>query len=201
MKAIDLAPEEVDMAPNESRDESNRLGDHQGRPTRVLEAPVFYLPAKLPAIGNRLAQPRKRIYIVEQNPAFREALTKILNEAEDLTVCGAASAVGQALSGIARTIPDLVLVEIGLVGKAGMELIRALRLVDATVKLLILSPHKEALHAARALRSGGDGYIMKQADPDELVSAIHDVLEGNIYVSEEVMEGNQGEGQRRRFLR
>jgi DNA-binding NarL/FixJ family response regulator len=201
MKAIDIISEEVAIAPNESGDEFKSFAEYRGRATRVLEAPVFQLGTKLPASGSKLAQPRKRIYIVEHQPAFCEALKQILNGAEDLTVCGTARAVAQALPVIARTMPDLVLVEVGLLGKAGMELIRAVRLVDASVKLLILSQHKEALHAARALRSGGDGYTLKHADPDEIVSAIHDVLDGHIYVSEEVMDPNQGEGRRRSFLR
>jgi len=57
--------------------------------------------------------------------------------------------------------------------------------------------HDEALYADRVLRSGGDGYIMKQEDSDEIVYAIHDVLKGRIYVSEEVMESTQGVARRR----
>jgi DNA-binding NarL/FixJ family response regulator len=84
-----------------------------------------------------------------------------------------------------------VLANINLPGKRGLELIKGLRSVNRSVKLLAISTHHEALHAARVLRAGGDGYIMKQEDPDEIVHAVHDVLEGRIYVSEEVMESSR----------
>jgi len=66
-------------------------------------------------------------------------------------------------------------------------LIQKLRAADAQVKLLVLSMHDEALYADRVLRTGGDGYIMKEADPEEIVHAIRDVLSGHLYVSDEVI--------------
>jgi DNA-binding NarL/FixJ family response regulator len=153
------------------------------------------------ALRNELGQPRKRIYIVEQNAAFREGLTQILNDSEDLTVCGTAGAVDQALPAIASAKPDLVLADISLSGKSGLESIKKLRSLDYSVKLLVISTHNNPLHAARALRSGGDGYILKQEDSDEIINAIHDVLEGRIYVSEEAIESRQGRGRSRSFRR
>lgn len=149
------------------------------------------------AAKSKSARRRKKIYIVEDHPTFREGLVQILNSAGDLTVCGMAGAVDEALRGIARTKPDLVLLDITLPGKSGLELIKGLRSVDRVVKLLVISMHDEALYAARVLRLGADGYIMKQEDPDEIVYAIHDVLQGQIYVSEEVMESKKGGGRSR----
>jgi DNA-binding NarL/FixJ family response regulator len=150
------------------------------------------------ALKSKLAQPRRKIYIVEDHPTFREGLTQILNSAGDLTVCGMAATADQALPAIARAKPDLVLVDISLPGRSGLELIKEVRSVDRSVKLLVISMHDEAIYAARVLRSGGDGYIMKQEDPEEIIYAIHDVLSGHIYVSEEVMESTRsGERSRR----
>jgi DNA-binding NarL/FixJ family response regulator len=134
------------------------------------------------------------VFILGDHPLFREGLTQILSNAGDLTVCGTAGAVVQALPAIARAKPDLVLADIDPPGKRGLKLIKELRSVDRSVKLLVVSMHKGALHAARVLRWGGDGYVMKQEDPDEIVLAIHDVLKGRIYVSEEVMERPRGGG-------
>lgn len=105
----------------------------------------------------------------------------------DLLVCGQAGSTEQALPAINRLKPDLVLVDITLPGKSGLELIQKLRAADARVKLLVLSMHDEALYADRVLRTGGDGYIMKEADPEEIIHAIRDVLGGHLYVSDEVM--------------
>jgi DNA-binding NarL/FixJ family response regulator len=131
----------------------------------------------------------RKIFIVEDHPVFREGLAHMVNHEEDLTVCGEAGDAEDALEEIARLKPDLVLVDISLPGQSGLELIKALRLRNGGIKLLVVSMHDEALYADRVLRAGGDGYIMKQEDPDEIIHAIRDVLEGHIYVSEEVMAG------------
>jgi DNA-binding NarL/FixJ family response regulator len=201
MKAIELTSEKVTVAPKASEFELNSVGVYQNPLTQSRGVPLCRLATQLTALRSKLAQPRKKIYIVQDHPAFGEGLTQILNDAGDLTVCGTASAVHQALPAIARAKPDLVLVDINLTGKGGLELIKALRSVDRPVKLLAISEHKEAPHAARVLRSGGDGYMVKQEDPDEIVNAIHDVLEGHIYVSEEVMESTRGGGRSRSFRR
>jgi DNA-binding NarL/FixJ family response regulator len=129
----------------------------------------------------------KRVFIVEDHPVFREGLVQIINDAGDLTVCGQAENAEQAIDAIPGLKPDLVLVDITLPGKSGFELIKEVRAQNGSVKLLVLSMHDEALYADRVLRAGGDGYIMKQEDPEEVVHAIRDVLGGHIYVSEQVL--------------
>jgi DNA-binding NarL/FixJ family response regulator len=133
--------------------------------------------------------PIKKVFIVEDHPVFREGLVQIINSEGDLTVCGEAEDAEHALEAIPSLKPDLALVDIGLPGKSGLELIKDLRARKGGIKLLVLSMHDEALYADRVLRAGGDGYIMKQEDPEEVVHAIRDVLAGRIYVSEEVLGG------------
>ena len=139
---------------------------------------------------NLKAQPpgsRRKIFIVEDHPVFREGLVQIISGEKDLRVCGEAGDAEHALQAIARLKPDLVLVDITLPGKSGLELIKELRSWNSQVRILVVSMHDEALYADRVLRAGGDGYIMKQEDPEEIVHAIRDVLGGHIYVSEEVL--------------
>ena len=131
--------------------------------------------------------PLQTIYIVEDHPVFREGLVQIISGEKDLSVCGEAGDADQALEAITRLKPDLVLVDITLPGKSGLELIKELRSRDSKVRILVVSMHDEALYADRVLRAGGDGYIMKQEDPEEIVHAIRDVLGGHIYVSEEIL--------------
>jgi DNA-binding NarL/FixJ family response regulator len=135
----------------------------------------------------RAAASSKKVFVVEDHPVFREGLAQILHKEDGLALCGAAGTAEQALKAIPRLKPDLVLVDITLPGKSGLELIKEIRAVNRQVKLLVISMHEEALYADRVLRAGGDGYIMKQEDPEEIVHAIRDVLAGHIYVSEEVM--------------
>ncbi len=136
---------------------------------------------KQPADG-----PQHRIFLVEDHPVFRDGLAKLLNAEADLTVCGEAGDAKTGLKNIRKLRPDLAVVELGLPGKSGLELIKEVRAAKLPVKLLVVSMFDEALYAQRVLRAGGDGYIMKQEDPEEIVSAIRDVLAGHIYVSEDV---------------
>jgi DNA-binding NarL/FixJ family response regulator len=134
----------------------------------------------------------KKVFIVEDHPVYREGLVQILRREKDLIVCGQAGDAEEALRDSLRLKPDLMLVDISLPGMSGLELIKELRALDREIKVLVVSMHDEALYADRVLRAGGDGYIMKQEDPEEIVHAIRDVLSGHIYVSEEVLARQSG---------
>ena len=129
----------------------------------------------------------KKIFIVEDHPIFREGLQQMISLESDLMVCGEADNATIALELIPSLQPDLVLVDLTLPGKSGLQLIKDLRALGLPIKMLVVSMHDEALYADRVLRAGGDGYIMKQEDPEEIIRAIKDVLAGHTYVSEEVM--------------
>jgi DNA-binding NarL/FixJ family response regulator len=128
----------------------------------------------------------KRVFIVEDHPVLRESLVRVVSSEKDLTVCGEASAADQAFKAIGQAKLDLVLVDINLADKSGMELVKELRALDGKIKLLVVSMHDAALYAHRALRAGGNGYLRKRGDPEELIHAIREVLAGRVYVSEDV---------------
>jgi DNA-binding NarL/FixJ family response regulator len=146
-------------------------------------ASVFMQASQDPA---ETAASKKRIFIVEDHPVFRQGLTHIINAENDLAVCGHAGDVTSAMDAIPELGPDLAVVDISLPGKNGLELIKELRAANSQIKILVVSMHDEALYAGRVLRAGGDGYIMKQEDPEEIVNAIRDILAGHLYVSEEI---------------
>lgn len=129
---------------------------------------------------------KNRIFLVEDHPVFRDGLSKLLNAEDDLAVCGEAANTTDALKSILKCKPDLVVIDIGLPGKSGLELIKEIRALKLTIKLLAVSMFDEAIYAQRVLRAGGDGYVMKQEDPEVIILAIRDVLAGHIYVSEDV---------------
>jgi DNA-binding NarL/FixJ family response regulator len=146
-------------------------------------------------------QVRKKVFLVEDDPVFRVGMVKVINQERDLEVCGQAEDAESAYGEIIRLEPDIVLVDISLPGKSGLALIKELRKVHRQVKLLAVSIQDEALYANQVMRAGGDGYIMKQEGPREVVDAVRDVLAGHIYLSEQVMakqeilcKGNQGIG-------
>ncbi|MGD1083638.1 MAG: response regulator transcription factor [Verrucomicrobiota bacterium] len=131
----------------------------------------------------------KKVFLVEDHPVYAEGLVEILKSEPGLAVCGQAGSAEQALRDIPGLKPDLVLVDITLPGMSGLDLIKRLRPKYPGIKLLVISMREEQLYAARVLRAGGDGYVMKQQDPKEIMDAIRDVLAGRIYVSDEVMDG------------
>lgn len=137
-----------------------------------------------------------RVYMVEDHPVFREGLAQVINREPDMEVCGQAGNADDGLEAILKLKPDVALVDISLPGKNGLALIRELRRTEKTLKILVVSMHDESLYADRVLRAGGDGYIMKQEDPEEVVQAMRDILAGHTYVSEEVMGSQKKSGKK-----
>jgi DNA-binding NarL/FixJ family response regulator len=132
----------------------------------------------------------KKVFLVEDHPVYAEGLVEILNSEPGLAVCGQAGSAEEALRDIPCLKPNLVLIDITLPGMSGLDLIKRLRAKYPEIKLLVISMREEQLYAARVLRAGGDGYVMKQQDPEEIIDAIFDVLDGRIHVSEVVVAGD-----------
>ena len=119
---------------------------------------------------------------------MREGLRAVVNREPDMMVCGEVENAAQALLAIPKLTPDLALVDVTLPGKSGMELVKDLKALHPGVAVLGLSMHDESLYAERMLRAGAGGYISKQQPPAELVRAIRQVLDNQVYVSKEVSE-------------
>ena len=132
---------------------------------------------------------KKKIYIVDDHPIFREGLAGIIRQQPDLLVCGEADSAERAFAQIPVLKPDLLLTDIGLSGKSGLELLKDLHAFQPGLAVLVISMHDEALYAERVLRAGGRGYVMKQEGPDKILHAIARVLAGQVYVSEKTSAG------------
>ena len=130
-------------------------------------------------------QPTKaRILIVDDHPTTRAGLTYLINHQMDITVCGEAENAAQALDLLAESKPDLMLIDITLPGKSGLELIKDVKAIRPDLTMLVISMHDESLYADRVLRAGARGYITKHEGGEKLMVAIRHVLSGKIYVSE-----------------
>ena len=129
---------------------------------------------------------KSRLLLVDDHPLFREGLRQLIERDADLTVCGEAATGAEALEGIARFKPDLVLVDISLGGSSGLDLIKAIRSECEELPVLVVSMHEESLYAERALRAGAMGYVMKHEPGKTVKAAIHKVLSGEMYLSEKM---------------
>lgn len=129
------------------------------------------------------AADRKRILLVDDHPIVREGLAQLINQSADLIVCGEAGETREALEALGRLAPDLAIVDISLRGGDGLELIKQASARWPSMPILGLSMHAEELYAERVLRAGARGYIMKQEATGNVLTAIRQVLGGNIYLS------------------
>ncbi|MBV9492076.1 MAG: response regulator transcription factor [Verrucomicrobia bacterium] len=128
----------------------------------------------------------KRILIVDDHPMMREGLRALIGRERDLDVCGEAETASEALEAALRLRPDLVLVDIALPGRNGLELIKDLHAIDAALPILVVSMHDELLWAERVFRAGARGYVMKREAGPIMIEAIRRVLGGRLYVTEKV---------------
>ena len=124
-----------------------------------------------------------QVLIVDDHPMMREGLAQLINREKDLVVAGEADSAAGAVEQTAQLKPDLVIVDITLPGRSGLDLIRDIHAVHPAALVLVVSMHEESLYAERVLRAGGRGYVMKQAGGKKLMEAIRQVLGGQIYVS------------------
>ena len=117
---------------------------------------------------------------------FRDGLQQLIDREADLMVCGDAAEATKALEGIGNSEPDLVIVDISLSGKSGIDLIKAIKDEYEDLPVLVVSMHEESLYAERALRAGAMGYVMKQEPAKVVKTAIRKVLAGDMHLSEKM---------------
>jgi DNA-binding NarL/FixJ family response regulator len=129
---------------------------------------------------------KKRIFLVDDHPLVREWLTNLIHQQPDLVVSGEAESGPQALQAIIEVKPDVAIVDISLKDSSGIELIKNLKQCCPRTTVLVLSMHEESHYAERALRAGAKGYIVKRETTRKVISAIRKVLEGKVYLSEEL---------------
>lgn len=126
---------------------------------------------------------KHKVFLVDDHPIVREGLAQLINKENDLTVCGEAGDVSDALQAITESKPDIAIIDLTLEHGSGLRLIENLHYKKTGVPILVLSMHDESVYAERCLKAGAKGYIMKQEPSDRMLSAIRRVLDGEMYIS------------------
>lgn len=129
-----------------------------------------------------------KILIADDHEIVRRGLTQLIAEQADMTVVGEAENVAQALAWCKQQPCDVILLDISMQGRSGLELLSELKQQRHAAKVLVLSAHPEDQYALRVLKAGAAGYITKTTDSAELVKAIRRVYAGRKYVSESVTD-------------
>lgn len=138
---------------------------------------------KLPT-GKTAAPEPRRILIVDDHPFLRVGLSESLARVPGLSVCGAVGTAEEALTAVEKLDPHVVLTDLNLPGKSGLELIKDLASMRPNVAVIALSMHDEEIYAERCLRAGARGYLTKNSGVKNMVAAIQQVVAGGIHVSE-----------------
>jgi two-component system invasion response regulator UvrY len=129
-----------------------------------------------------------RILVVDDHAIVREGLKQILGDVEDMAVLAEACNGQEAMEQIRRQTFDVILMDISMPGRSGLEILKDIKNEHPKLPVLILSMHPEEQYAIRALRAGAAGYMNKSSAPDELIGAIRKVSAGRKYVSPSVAE-------------
>ncbi len=129
-----------------------------------------------------------RVLLVDDHPFVRQGIASSLEDVPDIELLGEADSCDSALDVVAREVPDVVVTDLSLPDKSGLELVRALVAEHPRLPILVLSMHEEDIYAERCLRAGAKGYLMKSHGPESLISAIRTVARGRVYVSPELAQ-------------
>jgi DNA-binding NarL/FixJ family response regulator len=133
--------------------------------------------------ASRLRAAKQRILLVDDHPMTREGLAANLERQPDLEVCGEASNPAEAMAALSKVKPDLMITDMTMPGRSGLEFIKDIHTLMPELPILVLSMHDEMLYAERALRAGARAYLMKDAGSAKVLEVIRIVLSGQSYVS------------------
>ena len=136
------------------------------------------------AAKRQLKKEKARILVVDDHPIVRRGLVLMIMAESDLTVCGEAETAADALKIIAGAKPDAAVVDLSLKGISGLELLKDIKVRYPKLPVLVLSVFDESIYAERALRAGAKGYMMKEEAAEKVLTAIRQILEGQIYLSD-----------------
>jgi two-component system invasion response regulator UvrY len=129
-----------------------------------------------------------RILIADDHPILRRGLKEILVRELEGSICGEAGNAQQVLSEVQRENWDLVILDVTMPGRSGLDVLRELRRLRPKLPVLVLSVHPEDQLGTRVLKAGASGYMNKESAPEELIKAVRKVLEGSAYVSPALAE-------------
>lgn len=129
-----------------------------------------------------------KVLLADDHAIVRDGLKQILADTDDLAVAGEAADGYEVLRKIREQDWDVIVLDISMPGRSGLELIREIKSEKPGLPILILSMHQEEQYALRALRAGASGYLTKESDAEQLISVIRKIARGGVFVSPAMAE-------------
>lgn len=130
---------------------------------------------------------KAKLFLIDDHALVRDGLRSLITQQPDLCVVGEAAEVHEALQKIPRLEPDLILLDLTLGTRSGIELLKDLAIQAPGVPVIVVSMHDEMIYAERTIRAGARGYVMKSESSHQVIDAIRRVLQGKIFISDHVM--------------
>lgn len=152
-----------------------------------MKARAFYLNTD----ASRLREGSVRLTIVEDDPDLLHSLSLILSCEQGITVAGACSTAEEALVSIDTHDTDIMLVDLGLPGMSGIELISRVKKSKPGIEIMVYSAYADRGNLFPAIRAGASGYMVKGCTPRELVEAIYELCAGGAPMSPQIAEGDR----------
>jgi DNA-binding NarL/FixJ family response regulator len=128
------------------------------------------------------------VLIVDDHHIVREGLERIISFESDIKVVGKSVNAAEAIRFLAGRKVDVIVLDISMPGRSGIDIIQDLKQIRSEVKIIMLSMHQEEQFATRAFKSGASGYLTKEMAPEEIVKAIRKVHAGRKYISSRYAE-------------
>jgi two-component system, NarL family, invasion response regulator UvrY len=129
-----------------------------------------------------------RILITDDHPVVRRGIRQILEDENWISIIDEAGSGKELFERMKERKYDVILLDISLPGRSGLDLISQIKKTQKSAAVLILSIHSEEVYAIKALKFGASGYLTKSSAPEELISAIHKVSSGGRYISASLAE-------------
>lgn len=126
---------------------------------------------------------KSKIYILDDHPIVIEGLKKLIDSQEDMQVIGSAEDANTALLQIAKIKPEIVILDITLKDRSGVDLIKKLKATHEGIQIIVYSMHDENVYAERCLRAGAMGYVMKAEQPTRVIQGIRQIASGSFFFS------------------
>ncbi len=129
-----------------------------------------------------------KVLMVDDHIMVREGIKRIIEDTTDIEIVAEAASGEEVLQVIDNIIVDVILLDISMPGKNGIQTLKEIKKKAPTLKVLMLSMHAEEQYAMRAIKAGASGYLTKDSAPDKLVTAIRKIQQGRKHISPEVAE-------------